>query len=130
MDAAELCGRVRDGRWYDEAIIALAIEPAPPDALRPLAQALGGPGAPAGVISADAVDGRLIVEFRPLVTQSSLLMRIADVELRRFNGSRRSACLTPLPVGIVARIAAEGLQAPEIAPDRILESLLGIAHVE
>jgi hypothetical protein len=30
----------------------------------------------------------------------------------------------------VASIAAAGLQAPEIASDRILEALLGLEHVE
>jgi hypothetical protein len=122
--------RFADGRWYGEAIIALAIEPTPADALPALLRALNGPGRPAGVCDCQIAGTQLLVEMQPSLTQPGLVLRIVDVELRRMNGSRRVKLLSPLPAELVARIAAAGLQAPEIAPNRILESLLESAHVE
>lgn len=130
IDPSDLEERVQDSRWYDEAIIALAIEPAPADALQHVKNALGGPGAPAGISSCEVAGSKILIELRPSVTQPSLVLRIIDVELGRFKGHRRTQLLSALPMELVARIAAEGLQAPEIASDRILESLLEAAHVE
>jgi hypothetical protein len=130
VDPAQVRESIPDARWYDAAIIALAIEPQPADALPVLARALGGPGAPAGVCDCTVAGSRLIVEFLPGVTQPALIVRIIDVELRRFGGIRRTHLLTPLPMETAAAIAAHGLQAPEIAPDRILEPLLGLERVE
>jgi hypothetical protein len=129
-DAAEVEQRFPGGTWYGEAIIALAIEPAPADALPPVARALGGPGAPAGILTCQATATQVLVEFAPSVTQPDTLLRIVDVELRRMHGSRRIELLTLLSMETAAAIAAAGLQAPETAPDRILESLLESAHVE
>jgi hypothetical protein len=130
VDPAELESPAIEGRWYSEAIIALAIEPEPSDALPPLAKALGGAGAPAGVIGCETSGASLIVEVLPSVTQPRLVLDIADVELRRFSGRRRVRLLGPVPRATLASIAAAGLQAPEIGEDRILESLLERAHVE
>lgn len=130
VDPAEVQERIPDARWYDADIIALAIEPLPADALPVLVEALGGAGAPAGVADCTIDGRRLIVEFRPDVTPAALVMRIIDVELRRFGGVRRTQLLTPLTIRAAAAIAADGLQAPEIASDRILEPLLGLGHVE
>jgi hypothetical protein len=129
-DPVEVEQRFAEGRWYGEAIIALAIEPTPADALPALLRALNGPGSPAGVSDCQIAETQLLVEMQPSLTQPGLVLRIVDVELRRTNGSRRVKLLSPLPVDLVARIAAAGLQAPEIAPNRILESLLESAHVE
>jgi hypothetical protein len=130
VDPSELERLLPEAHWYGEAIIALAIEPAPADALPMLAQALGGPGAPAGVVACERAGESIIVEFRPALTQPALLLRIADVELQRFRGYRRTQLLSPLPVAVTAAIAAGGLQAPEVEPARILETLLERAHVE
>jgi hypothetical protein len=130
IDPAALEQRMPEARWFGEAIIALAIEPAPADALPHIARALGGPGAPAGVATCEILDGVLLLEFRPAVTHPNLLVRIIDVELKRFLGFRRTHLLSPVPAGVMAAIAADGLQAPEIAPDRILDLLLEKAHVE
>lgn len=130
VDPSELAQRIPDGRWYERVIIALAIEPLPPDALPPLARALGGPGAPAGVRECVQIGPCLVVEFAPDVTPVALVSSIIDVELRPFGGARRTQLLTPVPAATLAAIAAQGLQAPEIASDRILESLLGLEHVE
>lgn len=130
VDPAEPAAEFPDARWYDAVIIALAIEPLPADALPHLQHALGGPGAPAGISECTVFGTQLIVEFAPGVTHADLILRIIDVELRRFGGSRRTQLLTPLPMATMAAIAARGLQAPEIASDRILEPLLGLEHVE
>jgi hypothetical protein len=118
-----------DGRWYDETIIALAIEPTSADALPFLNEALGGAGAPAGVRSCRRLAEALIVEIAPYVTRPALVLQIADVELRRFGGGRRTRLLTPLSLRTAAALAADALQAPEIAADRILEALLQEAHL-
>ena len=130
VDPTELMQAVPDARWYDAPIIALAIEPLAPDALPLLERALSGPGAPAGICDCTRTGGELVVEFRPDVTQAGLILRIIDVELARFASARRTRLLSPLPANVYAAIAAEGLQAPQIASDRILESLLGLEHVE
>ncbi|HET6895092.1 MAG TPA: hypothetical protein VFH72_06890 [Candidatus Baltobacteraceae bacterium] len=130
VDPVQLKQRIPDARWYDAPIIALAIEPLPADALPVLARALGGSGAPAGVCECTEAGTHLIVEFRPDVTPAALLVRIIDVELRRYGGARRTHLLTPLDVRSAASVAAAGLGAHEIASDRVLESLLGLEHVE
>jgi hypothetical protein len=130
VDPAQVEQLVPDGTWYGEAIIALAIEPAPADALQTLARALCGPGAPAGVHACEIEGTRLLVEILPSVTHPALVLRIVDVELARFAGHRRTELLGPLSEEAAARIAASGLQAAEIGPDRILETLLERAHVE
>jgi hypothetical protein len=129
IDPAEIDENVFT-RSFSEAIIALAIEPVPADALPILVRALGGSGGPAGVLGCDVVDGTAIVEFAPSMTQASLITELVDIELRRFSGHRRTTLLAPLPESFYARIAADGLQAPEIAAGRVLESLLGGAGVE
>ena len=130
VDPADLAATAADARSYPEAIIALAIEPAPADALQPLAQALGGAGRPAGVFACDIAQDALIVEFAPSKTPASTIVAIVDAELRRFSGSRKTELLSPLPAGAYARVAADGLQCPEIAPERVLEELLELPYVE
>ncbi len=130
VDPAQFAQSVPNAKWYDAAIIALAIEPLPADALPQLADALSGPGAPAGICACETVGERLVLEFRPDVTPPALVNGIIDVELRRYGGTRRVALLCPLPTALLAEVAAEGLQAPEVATDRILESLLGLEHAE
>lgn len=109
---------------WDGAVIALAVFPALAEALPPLLDALAGPGRPAGVISCDAIDGGIAVEWDPERTGASVVLGTIDVELSAFACGRTAELLTPLTAAWAARIAAEGLQAPQIAPDRMLETLL------
>ena len=129
VDPLELQARVPEATWYGESIIALAIEPAPPDALQALADALGGPGAPKGV-RCDVRGTRIIVEIQPSVTPAALALHVADIELRRFCGTRRTELLAPLSLAAAAAVAAAGLQCAEMEPARILEPLLGLDRVE
>jgi hypothetical protein len=129
-DPSQIEQLVPDARWYDAAIIALAIEPSAADALPQLAQALGGPGAPAGICGCEQIGKELLIEFRPDVTSVRLVRALIDVELRRFASAHRTQLLSPLPESVAAAIAADGLQAPEIASDRALESLLGVERLE
>ncbi|MFN2449216.1 MAG: hypothetical protein ABR508_05395 [Candidatus Baltobacteraceae bacterium] len=128
VDPAELALRFQ-ARWFDEAILALAIEPQPPDALPQLRTALAGAGGLAGILSARITGAALIVECAPR-TAPELLRSLIDAELRRFGGTHKTRMLAPLPDDVLAAIAGRGLQAPEIAASRILESLLEAAHVE
>ena len=130
LEPAEVAQALPTVRWYDEAIIALAIEPTPADALPAIQNALSGEGGAAGVLECIAVSGMAIVEFQPLRTLPSLILTIADVELQRFHGYRKGTLLNPLPAELMAYVAAAGLQAAEIAPGRILETLLEQSGVE
>jgi hypothetical protein len=113
-----------NGIVYDKAVIALAVFPALAEALPALLDALGGPGRPAGVLSCAQSGDGAVVEWDPDITQAGVIVGLIDVELRRFGCARVAELLSPLPSGLVASIAAAGLQAPQIVSERILE--LGI----
>jgi hypothetical protein len=124
-DPAEVVALVPEARSFDDAVIALAIELSPADALSPVAGALSGGGKPAGVESAEPVDGRLVIEVSPAVTPVPFVLDAIDVELRRFgSGSRKAALISPVSIEVMARVAAGGLQCEEMTPARILEVLL------
>ncbi len=128
VDPAEVSVRV-PAHWYDEAIVVLAIEPRPTDALPRLHRRLTGAGAPSALMAARIEEDGLIVECSPR-SAPLVVLAVIDTELRRWNGTRSTRLLAPLPARVWTSIAARGLQAPEIAPDRILESLLEAANVE
>lgn len=109
---------------FDGAVIALAIEPTPADALPMLTTAVGGPGGPAGVKTAEPVSAALVVEFSAERSPARFVLDIVDLELRRFGGHRHVELLTPAPAEWLARAASEGLGAPDIDTSRILEALL------
>ncbi len=117
-------------RWYEETIIALAIEPTPVDALPAIAAPFSPDAGVAGVLECTVLEKSIVVEFQPARAAPSLILNLADVELRRFHGYRKVTLLNPLPAEIIALIAASGLQAAEIGPDRILETLLEQSGVE
>ena len=109
---------------YDTAIIAVAVYPVAAEALPFVADALAGAGRPSGVIGTSNCDGGVVVEWDPRRTRAAAVYDLVDVELRRFGGGRTAELLAPLPEEVVARIASEGLQAPELSPDRELETLV------
>jgi hypothetical protein len=109
------------GTVYERPVIALALFPVLPEALPPLLEALGGPGRPAGVLACRPCAGGAVVEWDPIVTGVELIMALVGVELARFASGRTAEVLSPLPPSLVAKIAADGLQAPQIEPKRILE---------
>ncbi len=109
------------GTVYEGPIIALAICPAVPEALPALVEALAGAGRPAGILACISRGTRLIVEWDPSVTGVPVVMGLIDVELVRFASGRVAELLSPLPPSVVAQVAANGLEAPEITPERILE---------
>lgn len=112
---------VSAGVVYDKAVIALALFPALPEALPPVLEALGGAGRPAGVLACRPCPGGAVVEWDPDLTEARVILGIVDVELRRFASARVAELLSPLPPFLVARLAASGLRAPQIEPQRILE---------
>lgn len=104
--------------------IVLAVFPSAAQALPALERALGGSGRPDGVVSVRRSEESIVVEWDPARTGVRVVMNVIDAELRRFHASRRTELLVPLSEESLAKIAAAELQAPEIAPDRILERLL------
>jgi hypothetical protein len=54
-------------------------------------------------------------------------MAVIDSELRRYNATRRTQLLSELSLEQMTRIAAEELQAPQVAPETVLEALLAKA---
>jgi hypothetical protein len=111
-------------RPYETAVIALAVSPAVPQALPALQEALAGPGRPAGILACHPFPGGIVVEWDPDVSRVELVLGLIDAELRRFASGRTSEVLTPLPKSTIAKLAAEGLQAPQVRLDRVLETLV------
>jgi hypothetical protein len=109
---------------FEAPIIALAVSPSVPEALPQLLEAFAGPGRPDGILSCEASNGRLILEWNPDRTKTALVFSLLDTELRRFASGRTGELLAPLPEALAAQIAAEGLGTPEIASNRVLETLL------
>jgi hypothetical protein len=109
---------------YDVPVIALAVYPSVAEALPRLIEAFSGAGRPAGMRACDPCGGGIALEWDLTVTPASLVMDLADAELARFRSGRTNELLTPLPPDWIARIAADGLRTPEIAPERTLETLL------
>ncbi len=115
---------VSGGQAYATAIIALAVSPAVPQALPSLQEALSGRGRPAGVLACHPFPGGTVIEWDPNVSSAEVVVGLVDVELRRFGSGRTAEVLAPLPRSTVAKIASEGLQAPEVRLDRVLEALI------
>jgi len=110
---------------YEEPLLALAIEPEAREALPSLVAALGGPGAPEGVVRAESRSGILLLEFSPRRTSWRLVRALFDVELRRFGSTvRRTTLLSPLSPEMEAQIAADGLEEPQLDQSRVLEALI------
>lgn len=112
---------------FDGPIIALAVFPAVAEALPALVEALGGPGRPAGVLGCRPCTGGAIVEWDPDVTDPRVVLGLIDVELGRFGSGRVAELLSPMPRALVAKVAASGLHAPQIQPQRILDLRIGRA---
>jgi hypothetical protein len=113
------------GTVYETAVIAVAVFPAVPEALPSLLDALGGPGRPAGVLACRTCPGGVIIEWDPDISGVDLVRGLVSVELHRYGSGWTTELLAPLPPSLVATIAAQGLAAPEIAPKRVLEFLIG-----
>ena len=126
--AAESCAaelsRTVGVSLVDGPIIAVAVSPHSPEALPLLESALAGLGAPLAVTRCERANGALEIEWNPAGAAAASVMKLVDLELARLACGRTTTLLSPLPLEVWTRIAAEGLQAPEIAPDRVLEALL------
>ncbi|HVS45338.1 MAG TPA: hypothetical protein VMS32_01585 [Verrucomicrobiae bacterium] len=124
----QLRSAVADARAYPRSVIALAVTPRPAEALPVLLEALGGPGRPAGVLDCAIVGDELCVEWDSQVTAAALITVTLDAELARFNGTRTTRLLRPLGVEAIVKVAADGLGATQLDPQRILEVLLGASR--
>ncbi len=109
---------------FESPVIALALRPNVAEALPALQSALGGPGRPAGIVGCERYQHALVIEWDLDTTPASLVLAVIRVELARIHASCVKLLLAPIPLAWWTRIAAEGLGAPEIAPDRVLEALV------
>ncbi len=106
---------------HDKVVIALAVFPAVAQAIPALLDALGGRGRAAGVLRCRACNGGVLVEWDPDVTDARVIIGLIDLELKRFGSGRVAELLSPLPDALIAKVAASGLEAPQITPEQILE---------
>lgn len=113
----------------DPAIIALAVRPSTPEALPKLEEALGGGGRPSGMSVCERAGDAVILEWNLEVTPARIVLELVDIELARYHASRTNTLLCRIPLAWWTAIAAEGLSAPEIAPNRVLEALIEEHHV-
>lgn len=113
----------------EPAIIALAVSPSVPEALPGVQEALGGRGRPAGITSCERIGNALIIEWDLNRTSARIVLELCDIELARYHSGRTNELLSPIPLPWWTQIAAEGLSAPEIAPNRVLEALIEEHHV-
>jgi hypothetical protein len=79
------------------------------------------------VLGCDVIADAVIVEVR--AETALLAVALADVELQRFHGYRRTTLLTPLDAQTSATVASAGLSEPDLDPRRILEMLIADAHL-
>jgi hypothetical protein len=130
-DGADSDGSALDAMFSLGApTIALAVSPTVTEALPVLTEVLGGRGRPAGVVACERSGHAVIVEWDLDRTPAALILDLIDTELDRFNAGRVTELLTPLSDVWLSRIAAEGLQCPDMAPDRMLETLIARAGLD
>jgi hypothetical protein len=113
----------------EPVFIALAVTCSVPEALPKLEEAFAGTGRPLGMRSCERAGDAIVLEWDLEQTSARVVLDLIDVELARFRATRTGVLLTPIPLAWWTRIAAEGLEAPEIAPNRVLEALIEGAHV-
>ena len=121
----ERCGAA----FLERPVIALAVVPSVREALPEIRNALAGPGGPIGIRSCEMSGDAIVLEWDLELTAADVVLGLADAELARFRAARVNELLSPLSLDWISRIAAMGLGAPEIAPDRVLEALLRDRHV-
>ncbi len=124
---SELRALVADVTVYETAIIVLAVFPSVPEALPPLYRALCGPGGPQGMVACESLEGGAILAWDPQRSPVAIVLDTIAVALRRFGSARTCELLAPLPLELLAAIAAQGLATPDIGVDRVLERLIA-AH--
>jgi hypothetical protein len=111
-------------------VIALAVSPTAPEALPRLQDALCGAGRPAGILGCERTGGAVIVEWNLDRTPYETIETLIDVECGVYRCGRVNSLLTPLPIAWLTRIAAHGLHAPEIVPERVLEVQLEMHGID
>ena len=113
---------------FTEPLLALSIGPDAVDGLISLAAALKGQGAPEGIATAEVVERELLIEFFPTRASWRLVRALIDVELARYGSTvRQTTLLSPMTPEMETKIAADGLQEPDLNESRVLEALIGDA---
>ncbi|HXP92107.1 MAG TPA: hypothetical protein VN905_01435 [Candidatus Binatia bacterium] len=82
---------------------------------RGVAAALRGPGGPAGIVACEANGRELTIAYDDAMTSSAVVRHLIEVEL-----AARDADI-PSDLGELARIAARGLDDPQLDERRVIE---------
>lgn len=125
LDRAALEGR--GGRVAEPALTVLEIAPDRLERLSALAEALGGPGGPAGVVDCLSLPSALIVELDETRTPLATLLDVVDIELERSSG-RRITPVLELSDEKLAAFAAALLADPELDSSRLIETYTESLH--
>jgi hypothetical protein len=115
--------RTPAARVDEPPLVVLEVAPRDPDRIPALLDALGGPGGPAGVLWAAAYGDGLALELDERVTPLRLVVDVIDAELAPSPG-RRITPLLRLSDATATAFAAATLAAPEIDPERLIETHL------
>ena len=102
--------------------IELSLRVTPPQAASQVYRALAGPGGLAFISAATLDDGNIELTCEESHFSARLLRAVIDASLLASPGAHAAMSFyEPLSDDMLARIAAEGLQAPEITADRMIE---------
>ena len=104
-----------------EQVVCLEIEPRDRGLLGALRDALGGPGAPAGVLRCSAGPRCIRLEFDPRRTPLSFIIDLIDVTLESSAG-RTIALRSKLDDATLCLLAGDLLGLTDLEPSRILET--------
>ncbi|MHB8461712.1 MAG: hypothetical protein ACYDA1_03605 [Vulcanimicrobiaceae bacterium] len=126
MGHAQECGwRMCNNRGVP---IELSLRVAPPQAASQVYHALAGPGGLGFISAATHDDGKIELTCDESRFSARLLRATIDASLLSSPGAHATITLhEPLSDEMLARIAAEGLQAPELTADRMIEVQLAKA---
>lgn len=111
----------RGGRVDEPPLTVLEIAPERTERVGALAAALGGAGAPAGVVDCLALSASLLVELDETRTPLATLLDVVDIELERAPG-RRVTPVLGLSDERLAALAATLLGDPELDAGRLIET--------
>lgn len=104
-----------------EDVVSLEIEPRDRGLLDALRDALGGPGAPAGVLKCMAAPRSIRIEFDPRRTPLSFIIDLIDVTLEPSAG-RTIALRSKLDDETLCLLAGDLLGLTDLEPSRILDT--------
>lgn len=118
--APDAASRGGAARFDEPALVVLEIAPNAPSRLAALGAALGGPGAPAGVLDVVAGESSVLVEMDPRASLR-LLLDVVDSEFGAWP-ARTVTPLLPLSDASLAALASATLAIPDLDARRLIET--------